>query len=40
MAEGAIWGDVALQRFLLISMPLPTGISTESMSPAARTRAR
>ena len=28
------------QRFLLISMPLPTSISTESMSPAARTRAR
>jgi hypothetical protein len=27
-------------RFLLISMPLPTWMSTESMSPAARTRAR
>jgi len=30
----------ARQRFLLTSMPLPTGMSTESMSPAARTRAR
>ena len=28
------------QRFLLISMPFPISMSTESMSPAARTRAR